>query len=149
MFHRLKAQATTNDAQTRRTSRTSWRDKILLGALSLALGKMGWTACRQIINDTPNPDTTPCKARGMDEPLSAPAFTMDFASPDPLHVCYNAPLAIYTGCNPNSTVPGLIISRNYSGPCPGGAYTVSNRRSVTYTSATEYTCDGYGNRVSS
>jgi len=148
MFHRLKAQAT-DEAQTRSTSRTSWRDKILLGTMTLVLGKMGWTACQQIINDTPNTATTTCKPRGMDEPLSAPAFTMDFASPDPLHVCYNAPLAIYTGCDSTTTVSGVVITRNYSGPCPGGAYTVSARTPTVFRSATEYTCDGYGNRVSS
>jgi len=142
MFHRLKAQAT-DDAQTRSTSRTSWRDKILLGALSLALGKMGWTACGQINNDTPNPNTTPCT------PLTAigatdPTATMDFASPDPLHVCYNAPLAIHTGCNSLSTVAGLVITRDWYGtsPCPGGAYSVSVRKPMTFSSSTEYTCDG-------
>jgi len=44
MFQLFKAEAKPK-ARMRLISRTSWRDKILIGVLTVALGKMGVTAC--------------------------------------------------------------------------------------------------------
>jgi len=138
MFHRLKAQAT-DDAQTRSTSHTSWRDRILLGTLSLALGKMGVTACGQVTTPAPAPGIVPCFNTVGPAPLYAPVGQETRAAPATISACTGS-LNPNAGCAP-AVVNVTYTTGQYKVLCPGLVVFTVIGTSVTPTKTNaDYTC---------
>lgn len=136
MFDRLKAKAT-NSAQMRAISRTSWRDRILLGTLSIALGKMGVAACSSTTYSIPAPGIAAC-TNTIDPTTYATVGTDTVATPATIQACTGS-LNPNAGCAP-AVVNVTLTTRLWRVPCPGGVVFIPTTSTSAVKTAAAYSC---------